>query len=266
VAVITGLGYAFAKENWLAFLVSNLYKRALKNVTRVWFLNEEDALLFSSKRIADSSKIETLCSEGVDTNYFRKENDNFYIEKKPFVFLMLTRMLWTKGVGVLAEATKILHEQGFSFECHIIGFFEPIHTNTSPIEKLQEWQEKKIFNYMGFADNVLPFLANADCFVLPSYYNEGVPRSLLEAGSMQIPVITTDNTGCRDVVNNGENGFLCKKNDPVDLADKMEKILRMDKSARIEMGIKGRQLILQKFDVRFVIEKYNKIAEAILGR
>lgn len=264
VAVITGLGYAFSKQNWLTVLVTKLYKTALKNVTSVWFLNRDDAELFSSKKIAAPDKIQILRSEGVNTDYFKRSEEKDCSQKKPFVFLMLTRMLWTKGIGVLAESVQALHEKGFSFECHIIGFFERHHPNTVPIEKLQEWQEKKIFNYMGFASNVLPFLNMADCFVLPSYYNEGVPRSLLEACSMQIPVITTDNTGCRDVVINGINGFLCKKNDPVDLANKMQQILLMDEKARCAMGTKGRELVLQKFDVRYVLEKYNGIVNSIL--
>lgn len=265
VAVITGLGYAFSKQNWLTKLVMWLYKIALKNVTSVWFLNKDDAELFSLKKIANPNKIQILNSEGVDTNHFQKSDDKNCSEEKPFVFLMLTRMLWTKGIGVLAEAAKMLHEKGFGFECHIIGFFEPHHPNTIPIKKLQEWQEKKIFNYMGFTTNVLPFLNKADCFVLPSYYNEGVPRSLLEACAMQIPVITTDSTGCRDVVIDSVNGLLCKKNDAADLADKMQQVLLMDETARREMGMKGRELVLQKFDVRYVVTNYDKIVNEILS-
>lgn len=265
VAVITGLGYAFSKQNWLTKLVMRLYKAALKNVTSVWFLNKDDAELFSSKKIAPHNKIQILNSEGVDTNHFRRSGDKDCFPQKPFIFLMLTRMLWTKGIGVLAEAAKLLHAKGLSFECHIIGFFEPHHPNTIPIKKLQEWQEKKIFNYMGFATNVLPFLNKADCFVLPSYYNEGVPRSLLEACAMQIPVITTDSTGCRDVVIDGVNGFLCKKNDTGDLADKMQQVLLMNEHERREMGMKGRELVLQKFDVHYVIANYDKIVNTILA-
>lgn len=264
VAVVTGLGYAFSRQNWLSALVSKLYQHSLKKVHKVWFLNREDAEMFSSRKIADPAKMDILNSEGINTAHFQKKQQQHGRDENTFVFLMVTRMLWTKGIGVLAEASRILHEKGLRFECHIIGFFEQHHPNSISIEQLQQWQESKVFNYIGFTHNVVPYLERADCFVLPSYYQEGVPRSLLEACSMELPVITTDNTGCRDVVVEGENGFLCNKNDPADLAVKMEKILLMDPYRRCEMGRKGRELVAGKFEMRFILQKYDQLVSSLL--
>jgi glycosyltransferase involved in cell wall biosynthesis len=254
VAVITGLGYAFARHNWLSSFVIKLYKFALRNTYSVWMLNQNDKELFQKKNIADLKKIMVLHGEGINTQKFKpalkKKTDHV------FTFLMATRMLWSKGVGLFAEASEILHRKGLIFECQVIGFFEPDHPDSISLEQFEEWKNKKIFNCFGFSENVIPFFENADCFVLPSYYQEGIPRSLLEAGAMQIPAITSDNEGCTAVIKDGINGFICEKNSAEDLAIKMEKMLHTKPDTLQKMGQSGRELILQEFDVKFVIEKY----------
>ncbi len=254
VAVITGLGYAFAKRNWLSWFVIKLYKTALRNAYSIWMLNQNDKELFQQKNIVDPQKIMVLHGEGINTQKFKsvlKRNADHV-----FTFLMATRLLWSKGVGLFAEASEILHKKGLVFECQVIGFFEPDHPDSISLEQFEDWKNKKIFTCFGFSENVVPFFENADCFVLPSYYQEGIPRSLLEAGAMQIPAITSNNDGCAVVIKDGVNGFICEMNNAEDLAVKMEKILLMQPEVLQEMGRSGRELILQKFDVKFVIEKY----------
>jgi glycosyltransferase involved in cell wall biosynthesis len=97
--------------------------------------------------------------------------------------------------------------------------------------------------------------AEADCIVLPSY-REGVPRTLLEAASMGLPVITTDAVGCRDAVEDGITGFLCRQRDAPDLADKMRQMLRLPADQRLAMGYAGREKMLREFDERIVISNY----------
>ena len=92
--------------------------------------------------------------------------------------------------------------------------------------------------------------------VFPSFYNEGVPRSLMEAASMELPIITTMNRGCKEVVLNNETGFTCKLNDPVDLAYKMDQMIRLSSKEREQMGKKGRALVIAKFDMEMVIQNY----------
>jgi glycosyltransferase involved in cell wall biosynthesis len=263
VAIITGLGYAFAKNNWLTTLVIKLYRYALKKAAFVWMLNEEDRQLFIQKKIVDIHKTDVLPSEGVNTQKFK----SYPVEKnnETFVFFMATRMLWAKGVGLFAIASEILKQKGYTFECKVIGFFEPNHPDSIPIEQLEEWRSRGIFAFLGFSDDVVPHFAAADCFVLPSYYQEGVPRSLLEAGAMQLPVITTDNNGCNEVIKHNINGFICGKNNAEDLASKMEKILSLTHSQLAEMGCRGREIVLNKFDVKFTIEKYDHAVNSIIS-
>jgi glycosyltransferase involved in cell wall biosynthesis len=123
-------------------------------------------------------------------------------------------------------------------------------------EDLDRWQKEGLIHYGGFAKDVRPFLQRADCFVFPSFYNEGVPRCLMEAASMELPVITSNNRGCKEVVVNGNTGFLCPVHDPFDLADKMEKVLNLPTEERIRLGRNGRALVIKKFNIRNVIDEY----------
>jgi glycosyltransferase involved in cell wall biosynthesis len=110
--------------------------------------------------------------------------------------------------------------------------------------------------YLGTSDDVRVEIAQADCIVLPSYFREGTPRSLLEAAAMGRPIITTDAVGCREVVDDGVNGYLCKVRDAADLAEKMERMLSLSHDQRAEMGKRGRAKVVAEFDEQIVITKY----------
>ena len=126
------------------------------------------------------------------------------------------------------------------------------------------WVKNGFVNYLGSSDDVRVEIAQADCIVLPSFYREGTPRILLESTSMAKPVITTDNVGCKDVVDDCINGFLCNIKDSADLALKMEKMLNLSFDERNTMGKAGREKIVKEFDEKIVIEKYLKAIESIL--
>jgi glycosyltransferase involved in cell wall biosynthesis len=120
--------------------------------------------------------------------------------------------------------------------------------------------------YLGVSDDVRSEIAAADCIVLPSYYREGTPRTLLEAAAMGRPIITTDAVGCREVVDDGHNGFLCQPRDAGDLAEKMERMLSLTHEQRSEMGLRGRAKMETEFDEQIVIRKYLAAIDAILAR
>ena len=257
VAVITGLGYAFAKKNWLYWVIKLLYKKALKNASEVWFLNNEDARVFTDEKIVPIENIKVLPGEGVNPAHFRKQEINRVSRrKKPFAFLMSTRLLKSKGVGLYVDAARILKKKNYEVRFDLIGFFEKHHPDSIAHDELLKWEKEGLVHYHGFADDVRPFLEQADAFVFPSFYNEGVPRCLMEAASMELPVITSRNRGCKEVVLNNTTGYLCNQNDPFDLADKMEKMLNLLPEDRIRMGKNGRVLVLKKFDISHVIEEY----------
>ncbi|HAI85048.1 MAG TPA: glycosyl transferase [Chitinophagaceae bacterium] len=266
VALITGLGYAFKKRNWLFVLVQNLYRFALRRVKEVWLLNAEDVHLFQKYRIAKPSKLKLLHGEGINTERFDRSRYNDAKADKPFVFLMLTRNLWSKGIGTFADAARILRSKGYHFQCRIFGFFEPHHPDSIPVEQMQAWRDEGLIDYRGFANDVVPCLLQSHCFVLPSYYQEGVPRSLMEACSLEIPIITTNHTGCREVVDDGVNGFMCKVDNAEDLAVKMAQLMSMPEAGRKAMGQAGRTLVQQKFDVKKIISEYKQFVAKVQHR
>ena len=256
VAVITGLGYPFAKRNWLYFLVKQLYKKALKKTTQVWFLNNEDAKVFVNERIVSIEKMKVLPGEGINTDFYSPGFHTPRNARSKFTFLMSTRLLISKGIRLYADAARILKKKNYDTQFLLIGFFEKSHPDSIAQEELERWEKEGLIYYKGFAKDVRPFLENADCLVFPSYYNEGVPRCLMEASSMEVPIITSMNRGCKEVVLNNSTGYVCNVNDPFDLADKMERMLNLPVEERKRMGKNGRLLVIKKFNVAKVIEEY----------
>ena len=256
VAVITGLGYAFAKKNWLYRLMRGLYTRALRKAKEVWFLNNEDARIFIDEKIVNIEKVKVLPGEGVNTDYFSPGIEKTRNEKQSFTFLMSTRLLWSKGIGLYADAARILKKKNYDVRFVLIGFFEDHHPDSISQDDLDRWEREGLVHYAGFAKDVRPFLQKADCFVFPSFYNEGIPRCLMEAASMELPVITSINRGCKEVVLNNSTGYTCNRHDPFDLADKMERMLNLPTDERKRMGRNGRALVLRKFSVAGVIDEY----------
>ena len=265
VSVITGLGYPFAKKNWLYQVVKRLYKSALRKVTEVWFLNNEDARAFTSHHIIPIKKAKVLPGEGVNVNHFAPGFQTPLQKNGRFVFLMSSRLLKSKGVSIYADAARILKKKNIDARFELVGFFEKHHPDSLTIEEINRWEREGLLHFNGFASDVRPFLKNADCFVFPSFYNEGVPRGLMEAACMELPIVTALNRGCKEVVLNNSNGFLCNPNDPFDLADKMEKLMLLPEEERKRMGKNGRNLVAKKFNVDRVIQQYDSILRAVLG-
>jgi glycosyltransferase involved in cell wall biosynthesis len=255
VAVITGLGYPFAKRNLLFTIMSMLYKKALRHASEVWFLNNEDAKIFVSQKLVSIQQVKVLPGEGINTQHFSPPDPARTGEA--FTFIMSTRLLKSKGIGIYADAARILKKKGYDVKFNLIGFLEKNHPDSISTDDLDKWQEEGLISYLGFADDVRPYLRDADCMVFPSFYNEGVPRCLMEAASMELPAITTFNRGCKEVVLNNSNGYICNVNDPFDLADKMEKMMNTSPEERARMGKNGRQLVLKKFDVCKIIQEYS---------
>ncbi|MFI5124944.1 MAG: glycosyltransferase family 4 protein, partial [Chitinophagales bacterium] len=258
VAVITGLGYTFARQNWLNKTVSYLYKRALKRTHEVWFLNREDADIFIRRKLVDARKVKILPGEGINPEYFAPLQFRPVARTKAFQFLMSTRLLKSKGVRIYVDAARILRKKNRDIRFELIGFFEEHHPDSITAADIRYWQRRKYVHYSGFARDVRPFLRQADCLVFPSFYSEGIPRCLMEAASMEIPIITSLNRGCKEVVEDGVNGFLVAGNDAETLARKMEEMIALSPLQRSAMGKRGRQMVVEKFDVRNVLSVYDE--------
>ena len=257
VSVITGLGYVFSGGNWLRYPVQFLFKRAMVHAKQVWFLNHENAEYFEQQGLISNDKIKILPGEGIDTNKFSPAV--YRQASRPFIFLMVSRLLWSKGLGIYMEAARILRSRGIDAEFRLLGKPEKGHPESVPEEQLQHWVKQGLLVDLGFREDVRSSLSAADCLVLPTYYEEGIPRTLLEASSMEIPCITTDRTGSHSVVENNVNGLLCKPRDSQDLADKMITMILLGNEKRREMGQNGRKKMLAEFDLKAVIAMYSEM-------
>ncbi|MCS6988162.1 MAG: glycosyltransferase family 4 protein [Chloroherpetonaceae bacterium] len=254
-AVVSGLGYAFSKRGWLYRVAASLMKIAFSKAQEVWFVNKDDRDLLLEARIVDERKTRQLPGEGIDTTKFSPSPKPASNGK--FVFLLSARLLWEKGVGTFVEAARRLKPKYPNADFQLLGFLTDDASAGVTQAQMDEWQREGVVKYLGSTSDVVPFLSAADCVLLPSFYREGVPRALLEAASLAKPIITTDNVGCRDVVEDGVTGFLAKPNDVASLAEKMEAMLNLPESARLEMGRKAREKAIREFDERLVLQEYD---------
>jgi glycosyltransferase involved in cell wall biosynthesis len=170
-------------------------------------------------------------------------------------FILIARMLFDKGIGEYVEAARLIKARYPQVEFNLLGFLDVQNPAAISRSQMNEWVNEGVVNYLGTTDDVRPYINSTDCVVLPSY-REGVPRSLLEAAAIGRPIITTNAVGCKEVVDDGVNGYLCQPRDAVDLANKIEKMLLLSADQRIEMGLRGREKVEREFDEKVVIGKY----------
>ena len=258
---IAGLGTLFIKQNFVTKIAKYLYKYSQNKADKIFFQNRDDFELFTNEKLVNKNKCDILPGSGVDTNKFRPVQ----IKKKnnTFRFLLIARMLWDKGVGEYVEAAKIIKQKYKNVEFLLLGAIGVDNPTAISKETMKEWKKEGIVKYLGTTDNVKVEIAKANCIVLPSY-REGTSRVLLESAAMAKPIITTNVPGCKEVVDDGVNGFLCEVKNANDLANKMEMMLNLSESERIEMGIKGRQKVVKEFDEKIVIKKYLKTINDLL--
>ncbi len=258
-ATITGLGYAFEADSILKKALNHasvlLYRTALYNANGVFFQNQDDERLFRERHIITSrNKVFRTRGTGVDTQRFAQAPFPPLPPDGEFVFLLTGRLLMAKGLEEYASAAaRLKHKYPFA-KFRLLGPPEhgPGHV---PADMLTRWQEDGSIEYLGECRDVRPYIAASHVAVLPSW-REGVPTAIMEAMSMGRPCVVTDVPGCREVVKNGENGWIASPKDAASLADAMEKFL-LDPSSIYVMGQKSRQLAVDKFDA-------DKVADGII--
>ena len=258
IPITTGLGYVFLVNNIVSKIAKLLYKIAFRKANQVWFLNQDDIDAFKKENLVDENKISILKGEGIDINQFK-----VYHNSKEISFLVQARMLWDKGIGIFVDAARILKSKYPDVKFKLLGFMGVDNPNAISEKQMNEWIQEGIIEYLGSTNDVRPYIYDSTCIVLPSYYREGIPFSLMEGAAAGKPIITTDNVGCRDVVDDGITGYLCKTQDSDDLAKKMEKIILMSEEERIQMGLRGRNKMKIEFGIDNVINKYIEILERI---
>jgi glycosyltransferase involved in cell wall biosynthesis len=262
-AVTTGLGFVFNSNNFLTRITRLLYKFSLRFPSKVFFLNIDDREIFLKNKIIPNEKASLLPSEGIDTDFYQPILNSS--KEKKITFLLIARLLWEKGVGEYVEAARILRsDDKINARFLLIGYIDSDNPGGINKTQIQQWSDEGIVEYRGITEDIRNIISESDCIVLPSYYREGVPRTLLEAASMAKPIITTNNVGCREVIDDGINGFICKSKDSKNLSEVIRKMIQLTPEEREKMGQSGRNKILNQFDEKIVINIYLKEIEQAL--
>ena len=263
---IAGLGAAFVRTSWLTRVVRGLYRLALRQSAVVFFQNEDDRALFVSGGIVRAEQTARLPGSGVDLRRFALQPMPLFEPSgnRPVTFLLIARLLWDKGVGEFVQAGRLLRERGLNVRFQLLGFLDVENPSAVAREQVDAWCAEGLVEYLGMTDDVRPHIAAADCIVLPSY-REGVSRTLLEAAACGRPIVTTDVPGCRDVVEDGVTGLLCRARDGEDLAEKIAQMVELGAAAREAMGKMGRGKVEREFDEQLVVTMYLTAIEKVLS-
>jgi glycosyltransferase involved in cell wall biosynthesis len=262
ICTVTGLGYSFLNNNLVSKLARRLYKFAFKKANLVAFQNNDDRNLFTSEKLVKNQKTVIIRGSGINCEKFKPLPKSDL--STSFVFLFVGRLLYDKGVIEYLKAAEIVKDQFPEITFQILGSLDNDNPSCISLEILEDYQRKGIVTYLGTSDDVKDKIRNSDTVVLPSY-REGLPRVMLEAISMAKPVITTDTAGCRDTVVDNVTGFLVPVKNIDKLADAMIKMINLPDSERVRMGKNGRELALEQFDEKAVIENYFQNIEFLLN-
>lgn len=251
---ISGLGTAFLRGGPLGWLVRRLYRLALRRSARVFFQNPDDMALFVEGGLVRDGQAELIPGSGIDLAHFRPSARTSDPNRR-FQFLFVGRLLRDKGLVEYADAARLLRPAWPDVEFAILGFADSDNRSAVPIAEVKRWAGEGIIAYLGETEDVRPFIAEADCVVLPSY-REGLPRSLLEASAMGKPMVATDVPGCREIVRDGDTGFLCAAKSAQSLAEAMGAMLRLSPTEHAAMGARARRRVEQQFDQARVTAAY----------
>ena len=264
VNAVSGLGTIFsndlmgmtAKGILAVMRFSNKRKRL-----KVIFQNQEDKNLFLQYRVVKNSQAEFIKGSGVDLNVFKYVPEP---ESETLKVVLAARMVREKGIKELIEAAEMLrHDYEGKVEFWLCGRLAE-NDNAIPREELVSLCDGKYIKWLDFQKDIKSILEQSHIMAFPSYYREGVPKSLIDSCAIGRPIVTTNSIGCKDVVDDGVNGFLVPVKDSKALAQKL-RILLEDKELRVKMGKVSREKAEREFSLEKVVERhleiYNKLQQ-----
>lgn len=257
VSNITGLGIVAEKRGITRFLVNSLYKIAFSSKkTHVFFQNPDDRQYFLENRLVSEDRTGLLPGSGVDVESYRPDDTREPSPAGKASFLYNGRLVISKGIRDYINAARALKPLYSNAKFSIIGEISPDNPIFLPMAELESAVSEGIVEYHGAVSDVKPFIGEADCVVLPSWYREGVPRALLESASMGKPLIVADSVGTREPVEHGVNGYLVPPRDGKALADALEKFINLDDIEKKLMGTESRRIAVTRFSDSIVITMY----------
>lgn len=241
---ITGLGTVFERGGMLRRVVTMMYRFALKKAKVVFFENSGNLDLLVSEKIIRREQACLLSGAGVNLDRFSVQA---YPANDEVKFLFIGRIMAEKGVNELFSAMQKLHNEGVNCSLDALGYFDEDYS-----EKIRAFEAEGWLRYHGFQSDVRPFIADCDCFVLPSWH-EGMANTNLECAATGRPLITSNIPGCKEAVLEGESGFLCESKNAESLYAAMKKLCACSREEREKMGLAGRRHMEAVFDKKVVV-------------
>ena len=247
VANVTGLGTAVENPGLMQKITLTLYRLGLGKAKKVFFQNTENRDFMCRKGVLKGA-YDLLPGSGVNLERYVPLG---YPHTETVEFVFVGRTMKEKGIENYLEAAEFIREKYPYTKFHICGEPEQDYS-----QKLSEMHDKGIIIFHGIVKNMVEIYKSVSCTIHPSYYPEGLSNVLLESCASARPIITTDRSGCREVIEDGVNGFIVKQNDSQDLIRQIEKFLSLSWEERKNMGLAGRAKVEKEFDREIVIEKY----------
>ncbi len=253
---VTGLGTAFIKSTIFTKIVILFYRISLGKNNFSLFQNKDDRNFFIKKNLVKKMNSFLIPGSGID---LKKYNVQKKTNKKNINFLFIGRLLKDKGIlEFINVAKKIKKNKKINVTFTVIGSVDNKNSSSITYSDYLKFKKEKILNFLGQKRNIKKYLYKSDCVVLPSY-REGLPRVLLESSAMGVPAVTTNVPGCRDVINDGYNGFLCQAKNEKSLLKAMYRFLNLNYKKRLIMGQNSRKKAETYFNEKIVFERYKKL-------
>jgi N,N'-diacetylbacillosaminyl-diphospho-undecaprenol alpha-1,3-N-acetylgalactosaminyltransferase len=270
VCLVAGAGFVFMNDisrrtGFVKLPVLWMYKLAMSLACKIWFQNADDLEIFAQKRIIAREKGIVIRSGGINVQEYSPisatENQLNHLRfelrlpaSASCVLMVAARMIWSKGINEFLEAARRLYDSYKEWYFVMVCPRDEGTPDSVPEEYLTLHSHERLIVINTFRYDIKSFIALSDIMVLPSYYPEGVPRFLLEGLAMGKPIITTDHQGCRETVDDNQNGYLIPVKDAEALTNKLD-VLMSDKDLRARFGRYSRQKAISEFDENFVIAR-----------
>ncbi len=265
---VTGLGILFSGGGWkkkvLRFVNLKLYQLAFRKAISVVVQNPDDYQDLSEGIKGLKSKLSLIKGSGVNPDLYHpdvigeadqiKLKQQFQLSKQDFVITFVSRLLWQKGVREIVEAAQIIHQKYSNVIFLMVGYFD--EGNPTSVDQLyvDQHNNKHGLKFVGKRNDVKEILSISDLYIFPSYYREGIPRSILEAMSMALPIVTTNSPGCNLTVDNEKNGFLIPTKDSFALVNAISLVLDKKTKAK-KFGLASREKLKSEFSDEIVFKE-----------
>lgn len=248
---ISGLGTAFLEQGFLNWVVKLLYRVTQNFAFKIFCQNQDDFNLLLEEKLVPANKLFLLPGSGVDLERFHPDLRDI-AKNQYFTFLYVGRMLADKGLHELVSAITSINSKKLTCNLVLCGFEDNANQSNISSTQLEEWGELSGIDWIGPSNSVEMVMSKADAVVLPSY-REGMPKTILEAFAMSIPVVATNVAGCSNIVDDGVNGILCEPRDTKSLERKLLKMMQLSPQKRMSMGSSGRKKVIKYYDEKIVV-------------